>query len=51
MNCWYCGGELCLDDNFDYSDFYYQDEGVVSFLHCTNCDAEVIYIKREQDEE
>ena len=45
--CWYCGGRLCWNSDFNYDEVYGEGEGIVSFLTCTNCGAEVQYSKRE----
>ena len=49
--CWHCGGILCWDNDFDYSDFYGEGDGVVHILHCTNCGAKVEYSLRIDEEE
>ena len=49
--CWYCGGRLVWDNDFDYDEVYGEGEGIVTFLHCTKCDAEVQYSKRDDKDE
>lgn len=51
--CWYCGGKLIWQSDFNYSDVYGDDEeGIVSYLRCSNCGADVEYslVDREEDE-
>ena len=48
--CWYCGGKLCWDNDFDYADVYGEGEGIVTYLHCTNCGATVEYSVRDDEE-
>lgn len=50
---WYCGGELCWDNDFNLSDVYGEGEGkgIVTFLHCMNCGADVEYALRIDQEE
>lgn len=48
--CWYCGGRLIWDSDFAYDDIYEDGKGIVTYLHCADCGAEVEYRKREEDE-
>jgi DNA-directed RNA polymerase subunit RPC12/RpoP len=48
--CWYCGGELCWNSDFNYDEVYGEGEGIVTFLTCMNCGAEVQYSLREEEE-
>ena len=48
--CWYCNGPLCLDSDFDYADVHGEGTGIVTFLHCSNCNAEVQYSLRTDEE-
>lgn len=41
--CWYCGETLIWQNDFDYSDVYGEGEGIVTFLICSGCGAEVEY--------
>lgn len=41
--CWYCGGQLVWNSDFDYSDVFGDGEGIVTYLHCANCGADVQY--------
>ena len=45
--CWYCGGKLIWNSDFNYSDVYGEGEGIVTYLHCSNCGAEVEYSRRD----
>lgn len=49
--CWYCGGNLIWDSDFNYDEVFGEGEGVVSFLHCGECGAEVQYSLRIDEEE
>jgi len=49
--CWYCGGELSWDSDFNYSDLYGEGEGIVTYLHRMNCGAEVQYSLRTDEED
>lgn len=49
--CWYCGGELIWQSDFEYSDVYPEGEGIVTYLTCSNCGAEVEYSLRTDNEE
>ena len=49
--CWYCGGRLIWDNDFDYADVYGEGKGIVTYLHCTNCEAIVEYSIKDEDEE
>lgn len=51
--CWYCGGKLRWNSDFNYDEVYGEGEGIVTYLTCTNpnCRAEVEYSIREDDEE
>lgn len=49
--CWYCGGELIWQSDFEYSDVYPEGKGIVTYLLCSNCGAEVEYSLRIDEEE
>lgn len=44
--CWYCGGELIWQSDFNYDEIYGNGEGVVSFLTCKKCGADIQYSLR-----
>ena len=46
--CWYCGGKLCWDSDCDYSEVHGTGRGIVTFLHCLQCGAEVQYSRAEK---
>jgi hypothetical protein len=47
--CWYCGGQLIWDSDFDMDEIY-GEEGIVTYLHCSDCGANVEYtLKNEVD--
>ena len=48
--CWYCGGELIWQSDFNYDDVHGEGEGIVSQLKCSGCHAEVQYSKREDED-
>lgn len=50
-NCWYCGGTLIWQSDFNYDEIYSEGEGIVTFLTCKNCGAEVQYSLRTDKEE
>lgn len=49
--CWYCGGNLIWDSDFNYDEVFGEGKGVISFLHCSECGAEVQYSLRTDEEE
>ena len=53
--CFYCGAmEVIWDNDFSYEDCGYDGEGIVVFLHCANCGAEIEYripLEGEEDEQ
>jgi len=48
--CWLCGGRLVWDADFDAQDYGHEKKGTVTNLHCSNCGAQVSYVKLEEDE-
>ena len=52
VTCWWCGGELIWDCDFDKSDVYDDPdmEGMVTELHCSDCGARVTYETPEEEE-
>ena len=49
--CWYCGGKLIWQNDFAYSDIYGAGEGIVTYLTCSECGAEVEYSRRDDVDE
>lgn len=50
--CFHCGGAVCWDNDFSFEDCGYEGDGIVQFLHCMNCGAEIEYrISFEEEEE
>lgn len=41
--CWYCGGRLFWGSDFNYDEVFGEGEGIVSYLTCSGCGAEVQY--------
>ena len=42
--CFACGARAVIWDNdFSFEDCGYEGEGIIHFLHCTNCGAEIEY--------
>ena len=49
-SCWHCGGRLCWDSDTDFESEDIEGEGVVSYLHCLDCGAEIRYqVEGEKD--
>ena len=42
MNCWHCKEELIWGGDHDFEDYCMDGEGIVSNLHCPNCEAFVL---------
>lgn len=51
MRCWYCGEKMIWDSDFNYDEVYGEGEGIVTFLHCSNCDAECRFSLRDDESE
>ena len=51
--CWWCRGQLVWDSDFDAEDYYCEEgrEGIVTFLHCSECGAIVTYVSPETEGE
>ena len=50
--CFHCLQQAVIWDNdFDFSDFGYEGEGIVHYCHCANCGAEIEYKISFNDEE
>ena len=47
--CWNCGGQLIWSHDCRYDDIYHEGEGVISFLNCRDCGAEVQYTIKSVD--
>ncbi|MDC4245640.1 hypothetical protein [Clostridium perfringens] len=43
MDCWYCGCELVWQSDFSYDEVYDEGKGIVTYLKCVNCGANVEY--------
>lgn len=39
MKCWHCGHDLIWGADFDFEDFGYDGDGIVSTFSCSNCNA------------
>lgn len=50
MNCWFCGGVLIWQSDFDAEDFGYNRAGLVSILSCSNCEAQWEGVQLEEEE-
>lgn len=48
--CWWCGGRLIWQSDFGYDEVYGEGEGIVTYLRCTDCGAEVEYSKRDDEQ-
>ena len=43
-HCMKCGSDKVIwECDYDYSDFGYEGEGIVSCYHCQNCGADIRY--------
>ena len=47
--CWWCGGQLFWQADHDKEDLM-GEEGIVTHLHCSSCNASVEYISQEKEE-
>ena len=47
--CWYCGGQLIWQSDFNYDEVHDERDGIVSFLTCSDCGAEVEYSQVFED--
>lgn len=45
--CWYCGGRLIWNSDFNYDEVYGEGDGIVTFLRCMKCGADVTYALAE----
>ena len=48
--CWYCGGDLIWDSDYNYDEVFGDGsgEGSVTYLHCTKCGAEIQYVLKDE---
>ena len=46
--CWWCGGKLIWQADHDKEDLM-GEEGIVTHLHCSSCNASVEYISQEEE--
>lgn len=50
--CWYCGGRLIWQCDYDYAGVTGEDaDGIITYLTCSECGAEVEYRKVEEYDE
>ena len=49
--CWYCGGKLFWGSDFNYDEVFGEGEGIVSYLTCSGCGAEVQYSLLDEEED
>lgn len=49
--CWFCGGQLCWDSDANYDEVFGLGDGVVAFLHCTECGADAWFIQHDDEDE
>lgn len=47
--CWLCGGQLIWMSDYSINEVYGEGEGVGTILECSDCGAEVEYVKREEE--
>jgi len=48
--CWICGGKLIWQSDANYEDLHGEGEGLVVFLRCSSCGADVQYSQKEESE-
>lgn len=41
--CWWCGGKLIWQSDFTKEEVFGEGEGMVTYLTCSECNAEVQY--------
>lgn len=52
MRCFICGHETIVWDNdFDAQDLGIEEEGIVSYFHCSKCGADYEVLRIENEEE
>ena len=52
FECFHCRERAVIWDNdFDFADFGYEDEGIVQCFHCMNCGADIEYRIKFKPEE
>ena len=51
MDCWHCNTELIWGGDHDYEDYGFEGEGIVSNLHCPECECDVYVYKDLNDKE
>lgn len=39
--CWFCGHRLVWQSDFNYDEIFGDGDGIVSYLKCNNCGADV----------
>ncbi|MGL6184783.1 MAG: hypothetical protein ACRC1T_05325 [Clostridium chrysemydis] len=48
--CWYCQGDLIWQSDADYEDVYAEGNGIITYLKCLKCGADIEYSKRKEEE-
>ena len=48
--CWHCGGRLIWGTDHDAESLGFHAPGIVTHLHCSQCNAHVEYVKLEEEE-
>lgn len=52
VNCWFCGGQLNWNCDYDFEDYGLEGEGIVATLTCSECGASWEgYLGTNSDEE
>ena len=49
--CWFCGGQLVWDNDYNYDEVFGDGEGIVAMLHCTECGAGAWFIQHDEEDE
>jgi len=48
--CWWCGGRLIWQSDHDKEDVC-DEEGIITFLTCSSCNAFIQYTSQEEEED
>lgn len=50
-HCWFCGGRMIWQSDFDFEDYGREGDGIVAVLLCTECGAVAEFYTNEEEEE
>lgn len=51
MNCWFCGGKMVWQSDWNYDEIHGEGDGIVAILGCSQCGAEAQFSLRTDKEE